>query len=286
MATIKSDLQKFLDTKKVETRLLGSIERHLLARPAGDRDYTVLHPSDIIKKDWCKRESWFLLNGYPRLAEKAGLRLQAIFDEGHYIHAKWQTWFQEMGNLYGKFECGVCGTQVTGTSPQCSKCENPTFMEYKEVTLVSERHRIKGHTDGWIKGISNDCLIEIKSIGPGTIRSEAPNLMMDADGDFMKAWGNIRRPFSPHIMQGQLYLELARRMFGKDAPNEIVFLYELKADQSYKEFTIKADEELVKHIFDGAKEVVDAVEDNFLLDCSNNPGSTCKKCEPYKLKEE
>ena len=282
MPAAKSDLWKFLDAKAKPNRLLGDIERHLLLRPVGDRDYTVLHPSDMIKKDWCKRGSYFLLKGHERIAEKPNLKLQSIFDEGHYIHAKWQNWFQEMGVLHGKFRCVSCLEITWGTSPaECSKCGWKT-LEYAEVTLVDEELRIAGHTDGWIKGIGDDCLIEIKSIGPGTIRSEAPNLMMDANGDFMKAWGNVRQPFGPHVLQGQLYLELMKRM-GNDV-NEIVFLYELKADQSYKEFSVKADYELVRHVFDGAKVVVDAVNANEVPDCSNQPGGVCKQCAPYKEK--
>jgi hypothetical protein len=280
MAETKSDLWKFLDAKAKPNRLLGDIERHLLLRPVGDRDYTVLHPSDMIKKDWCKRGSYFLLKGHERIAEKPNLRLQSIFDEGHYIHAKWQNWFQEMGVLHGKFRCLSCLEITWGTSPEeCGKCGWKT-LEYAEVTLVDEELRIAGHTDGWIKGIGDDCLIEIKSIGPGTIRSEAPNLMMDADGDFMKAWGNVRKPFGPHVLQGQLYLELMKRM-GNEI-DEIVFLYELKADQSYKEFSVKADYELVRHVFEGAKVVVDAVNANEVPDCSNQPGGVCKQCAPYK----
>jgi hypothetical protein len=280
MPAAKSDLWKFLDAKAKPNRLLGDVERHLLLRPVGDRDYTVLHPSDMIKKDWCKRGSYFLLKGHERIAEKPNLRLQSIFDEGHYIHAKWQNWFQEMGVLHGKFRCLSCLEITWGTSPtECSKCGWKT-LEYAEVTLVDEELRIAGHTDGWIKGIGDDCLIEIKSIGPGTIRSEAPNLMMDADGDFMKAWANVRKPFGPHVLQGQLYLELMKRM-GNEI-DEIVFLYELKADQSYKEFSVKADYELVRHVFEGAKVVVDAVNANVVPDCSNQPGGVCKQCAPYK----
>lgn len=285
MAIPKTELRKFLDAKTRPTRLLGDIERHLMARPVGDRSTLVLHPSEIIKKDWCKRASWFLLSGYEKIAEKPPLRLQAIFDEGHFIHAKWQKWFQEMGVLHGKFLCAVCDKITWGTSPEeCVHCQAPASkLTYAEVTLREDSLRIAGHTDGWVKGLGEDCLIEIKSIGPGTIRSEAPNLFMDADGDFMKAWSNVRRPFGPHIMQGQMYLELMKRA-GHDV-NEIVFLYELKADQSYKEFTVKADFELVRHIFDGADTVVKAVESGIPLDCNNNPGGTCKQCSPYILKE-
>ena len=259
MVAPKTELKKFLDTKSRPSRLIGDIERHLMARPVGDRSTTVLHPSEIIKRDWCKRASYFLLSGHTKIAEKPNLRLQSIFDEGHAIHHKWQRWFQEMGVLYGRFACTGCQFSLFDVGPiTCPNCGNNT-MEYLEVTLFDDDLRIKGHTDGWIRGIGDDCLIEIKSIGPGTIRNEQPSLIMDADGDFMKAWKNVRRPFSSHILQGQVYLELMKRM--GNPVNEIVFLYELKADQDYKEFTIKADFEIVEHVFEGAKFVVDAVNE-------------------------
>ena len=279
---VKSDLKKFLDAKAKPSRLLGDIERHLQKRPVGDRSTTVLHPSEMIKKDFCRRGSYFLLSGHTKIAEKPALRLQSIFDTGHQIHAKWQKWFQEMGVIHGQFQCAVCDKFTWGTSPEaCEHCGAPEDkLTYEEVTLRDDALRIKGHTDGWIKGIGDDTLIEIKSIGPGTIRSEAPSLMMDADGDFMKAWNNVRRPFSSHIMQGQVYLELMNRM-GHNV-EEIVFLYELKADQSYKEFSIKRDYEIVRHVFDNAEKIVKAVEAGVAPECNNNPGGTCKQCAPYK----
>jgi CRISPR/Cas system-associated exonuclease Cas4 (RecB family) len=282
VSSSKSDLKKFLDAKTKPSRLMGDIERHLQKRPVGDRSTTVLHPSEIIKRDYCRRAGFFLLSGHTKIAEKPNLRLQSIFDEGHAIHAKWQAWFQEMGVIHGNFICSACDKLTWGTSPEsCENCGAPSSkLTYAEVTLVDKSLRIAGHTDGWIKGIAEDTLIEIKSIGPGTIRSEAPNLFMDADGDFMKAWKNVRRPFPTHIMQGQVYLELMQRM-GHDV-NEIVFIYELKADQDYKEFSVKRDYELVRHVFDNAKLVVDAVEDGVAPDCNNNPGGTCKQCDPYK----
>jgi len=278
---VTSDLKKFLDAKTKSSRLLGDLERHLQKRPVGDRSTTVLHPSEMIKKDFCKRGSYFLLSGYTKIAEKPALRLQSIFDEGHAIHAKWQRWFQEMGVLHGMFECSVCDHITWGTSPkECESCSAPWHkLTYAEVTLFDDDLRIKGHTDGWVKNIGDDTLIEIKSIGPGTLRSEAPNLMMDAEGDFMKAWNNVRRPFSTHIMQGQMYLELMKRQ--GHAINEIVFLYELKADQSYKEFSIKSDYELVRHVFDKAQTIVDAVKEGVAPECNNTPGGSCKQCAPY-----
>jgi len=272
-----TELKKFLDAKKTTTRLLGDVERHLMRRPVGDRRMDVLHPSDIIKPDWCHRYSYYLLTGGESKREKPNLRLQNIFDEGHYIHAKWQTRFQEMGILYGKFECKACLVTTTGVSPACSKCNRTDVMEYKEVTLVDDSLRIAGHTDGWIKGLGEDCLIEIKSIGAGTLRFEAPEILADANGDLTKAFGNIRRPFRSHLLQGQMYLELAFRMFGHEAPKEIVFLYENKADQATKEFTVKADYEIVERIFFSVQKLIKAVKESKMPDCNVNPDG-CKSC--------
>jgi hypothetical protein len=280
---VNPDLKKFLDAKAKPTRLLGDVERHLLSRPPGNRRTDVLHPSEIIKRDWCKRASYFLLSGVTKVAEKPPLRLQSIFDTGHIAHAKWQRYFQEMGVLHGKFTCQVCDKTTWGTSPEtCEHCgANWEKLIYDEVTLRDDRLRIAGHTDGWIKGLGEDTLIEIKTIGPGTIRAEAPQLMQEADGDFMEAWKLIKRPFGPHILQGQMYLELMKRM--GNPVEEITFIYELKADQSMREFpSIKPDYELVAHVFEGAEFVIQAVEAGVAPKCNNNPGGRCKQCAPYE----
>lgn len=272
-----TDLQKYLDTKKIPTRLIGEVERHILKQARPDRSTTVLHPSEIIKSDWCHRYSYYLLTGGEPKTEKPSLRLQNIFDEGHAIHHKWQKRFQDMGVLYGKYQCMNCRNFVTGTSPSnCLEC-NSALLEYKEVSLHDNELRISGHTDGWIKGLGDDCLIEIKSIGAGTLRYEAPELLYDAEGDVTKAWKNIRRPFRGHLLQGQMYLELAKRVYGDNAPKEIVFLYELKADQDYKEFTVKADYEIVSRIFFMAEKLIKAVEEGNMPDC-NISVEGCKQC--------
>jgi hypothetical protein len=275
------ELKKFLDAKKTETRLMGDVERHLMRRPESDRRTDVLHPSEMIKADWCHRYSFYLLKGGKKKQEKPSLRLQNIFDEGHAIHEKWQSRFHEMGYLYGKFKCLHCGNVMSNViSPsQCDDLDCGSMaVKYDEVSLKDETLKIAGHTDGWIKGLGEDCLIEIKSIGAGTIRYEAPELLMDANHDLTKAWKNIRRPFHSHLLQGQMYLELAKRMYGDEAPNEIVFIYELKADQDYKEFTVKANFEIVERVFNAAKKVVDAVEAAKMPEC-NVSKDGCKQCD-------
>jgi hypothetical protein len=271
-----SDLKRFLDAKKSNPRLIGDIERHLLAKKPEDRRTDVLHPSEMAKSDWCLRASYFALSGVPVKKETPNLRLQSIFDEGHSIHAKWQNWFSEMGVLHGYWDLGTPNNKSWATSKDLVGIPDKV---YKEVPLVYDELRIAGHADGWIKGIGEDCLIEIKSIGAGTIRIEAPDLIAKADGDLQAAWRSIRRPFSTHVMQGQIYLELMRRL-GHDV-KEIVFLYELKADQDYKEFVIKADFELVESKFLKAKRVCEAVEAGIPLECSNNGSTGCKQCQQF-----
>jgi CRISPR/Cas system-associated exonuclease Cas4 (RecB family) len=75
-----------------------------------------------------------------------------------------------------------------------------------------------------------------------------------------------------------MYLELAKRQFGDEAPNEIVFIYELKADQDYKEFTVKADYDIVERVFKAAQKVVDAVEAGVMPECNVDSGG-CKQCD-------
>jgi hypothetical protein len=232
----------------------------------------------MIKSDFCHRYSYYLLTGGLKKQTNPNLRLQNIFDEGHFIHAKWQNRIYEMGNMWGDFKCQNCNGITSGLSPQiCEHCKCVTLV-YDEVALRDTSLRIAGHTDGWVKGLGDDFLIEIKSIGEGTLRFEAPDLLRDADHDLKKAWRNIRRPFRGHLLQGQMYLELARRMYGEDAPKEIVFLYELKMDQDYKEFTVKADYDMVERVFYKAQQINDAVDAGVMPKCNVDP-SGCKQCD-------
>ena len=282
-------LKKFLDSKRVETRLVGPIERHWLTKPVrNDRRWDVLHPSDLVKTDFCKRAAYFvLLRG--KQEERPSLRLQSIFDEGHFIHRKWQNWIRDGGWLYGRWHCQQCGERFFATSPTaCEKCGSVDSVEYNEVPLEDPYYMIEGHSDGWVKGLGEDFLIEIKSIGPGTIRMEDPMLL--SYNDLAGAWKELRRPFSTHVRQGQLYLEIARRMYERGEipsyPREIVFLYELKMDQSYKEFVMPADPSYVEICLAEAAEIVEAFRSGGEPpSCSRNPEVGCKHCQPYDAEE-
>lgn len=285
----KGDLSRYLDATKAPSRLTGPLERHLLTRPPEDRRTDIIHPSALCKTDFCVRASYFVVTGNGIVEKNPGLRLRSIFDEGHLIHHKWQNWLREMGVLYGAWKCRSCGHRskdlllsTGGLLPLCGICGEES--EYAEVPLVDEPLMMAGHADGWVVGLGADALIEIKSIGPGTIRMEAPGLLKDED--LAGAWRNIRRPFPSHIRQGMLYLELCRRMvlagLLPSAPTEMIFIYELKMDQAYKEFVVKADPVLVKDMLDLAYDVAYAVRAGKPPVCNISPKGACKSCAPYE----
>jgi hypothetical protein len=274
------DLKAFLNTNKRETRLMGALERHVLAQPFDERDQSYIHPSDIIRSEWCALAQYHALKGnYIETRDKTTLRLASIFAEGHTIHAKWQNWFKDMGVLYGMW------SDSTGTSWAASKDVHKS-VDYAEVPLRSDKHMMRGHADGWIKGLGNDCLIEIKSIGTGTIRMEMPALMAQYNNDIEVVWKNIRTPLRSHQLQGQVYLHLCHLMLEEgllaSAPDEIVFIYELKANQEYKEFVVKYNPEYTAEIFDKAHDVAWAAENNRPPVCNLDPEKGCKRCAPFR----
>ena len=278
------ELKKFLSTSKRETRLMGAVERHVLSKPFDSRNMEVIHPSDIIKPEWCALAQYHaLLGNYKEVREKPALRLASIFAEGHTIHAKWQSWLEDMGVLYGKWYSPISKDYTWATSKNLVGLVN---KEYKEVPLTSSKYKISGHADGWVKGLGDDFLIEIKSIGVGTLRFEAPALLAQADNDLEKAWKNIKTPFRAHLLQGQVYLHLCHLMAEEgllpNAPKEIVFIYELKANQDYKEFIVQYNPEFTQEIFDKALDVSWAVDNGRPPICSINPTKGCERCAPFK----
>lgn len=258
------ELKALLDTKKRPSRLLGAVEQHVLTKPLDlSRRHDILHPSEIVKDDWCAREAYFRIkdvrSGGIYQPDRPGLRLASIFEEGHAIHDKWQTWLREMGVLYNN----------------------------DEVTLYSDEHVMRGSTDGWIVGLGDDFLIEIKSIGSGTLRHSGYGYLIDQEGSLEKAFDGIRRPFSPHRKQGQVYLHLAHLMAAqglleRPAPEEIVFLYECKANQAYKEFVVQYDPSTVAYQFDLAKDIAWGLDNDRAPGCNLDPQNGCQKCAPYK----
>lgn len=270
-------LKKFIDVAKKDTRVLGSIERYLLSRPKDkSRRTDMLHPSDMVGKDWCYRASYFHLMGKQPISDRtSSLRLETVFQEGHDIHNKWQTWFKEMGVLKGQWWCEECGELFFGM-PDCH--DGP--LHYREVPFFNEEYRITGKADGWLVGLGDPLFLEIKSVGEGTLRWECPGLYADNGYDFNKTWKAIEAPFQKHIDQVQMYLELAKLQGYEDVPDEAVIIYEAKPNQESKEFVIPRSNWGIQHLFEAARMITEAVKAEVPPEC-NISADKCGRCKGY-----
>lgn len=278
------------EVRKQNSVLLGDIQAHVVKQVAqgdADRRTDIIHPSEMAKADWCPRATCYRILGHLPADEAIGYGTASIFETGNTAHTKWQTWLAQMGRLYGLWDCSSeCGWWDWGTSILvCPNCVAVT--RYKEVPLDGEeRYLVCGHADGAVMDINS--LIEIKTIGTGTIRIEEPELVRKhtkktTDGktvlDLDSLWNGIKRPFPSHRRQGQIYLHLANKSGLK--VDRIVFLYENKANQQPKEFSITYDPEVTAELFETARDIKFAVADGIVLDRPDGydpDKAPCKKC--------
>lgn len=278
-------LLQFVNAGKVPSRVLGSVERHVLATPVDtSRSTTVFHPSEIIKADWCHRSSYFQLLGFPPPPSKykTSLRQKRVFQVGHDIHAGWQSIFHKMGNLYGKYECVKCGLIAWGMGvDNCVVC-NTNEHTYKEVSLMYDTLRISGHADGILLGLGAPLLLEIKSIGAGTFRFEAPELTYEHNGELEAMWKALKAPFMSHIMQAQMYMKLAELINLEHQPQEALFLYENKGSQEPKEFVVQKSDFGLTPILQACADINLRIDAKSPPACNINGDAGCYKCAPYK----
>lgn len=270
-----------------EKRLLGKVERVLLQDSAdrnAQRDTDHLHPSEMSKENWCPRQSYFKITDMevsdPESFSFARLN---IFEEGHNIHTKWQRWMQKTGILIGDWKCRDCDHVWWDKCPsRCPKCFG-VHCVYHEVPLYSDKYRIMGNADGLCEDDQGKFLVELKSVGLGTIRFDAPALYQAyADGEVSldELWKRIKRPLAAHNRQIQLY------MFLKEV-HEAVVIYEWKPTQEVREFHLTFAPEVVGPLLMGAKAVNEAVDDGIPpvrpASATSKSCATCKFC-PFKTK--
>lgn len=274
--------------KMKDTVLLGSIQRHMMreADKPSNRRQDIIHPSEMAKTGWCPRGTYLRIkacreaqNPYLKPKENIGVQLLNIFDEGHYIHDKWQKRLRDMGELWGNWECSHCLTNWDNAlyPGQCHGCNGYNII-YKEIPLRAiDPYLISGHADGGVP--SKKALIEIKSVGTGTARVATPELykkysqgqMVDLPG----LWKAIEDPFPDHVNQGQLYLAICQLM-GYDF-DKIVFLYESKFNQGAKEFVVDYDPKHSAPLLDSAYTINRALQG--LTDPPVCPHNGCTDCE-------
>ncbi|MFI6495937.1 hypothetical protein [Nonomuraea typhae] len=273
--------------------LLGDIKTHLIheADKPSDRRQDIIHPSEVAHHDWCPRATYYRIRdvraGHEVKAEQHGVGTLAIFDEGHSIHGKYQGWLRKMGVLKGRWDCQECGHRGVAWPDdpgQCPRCGSVSGVVYGEVPLDAvEQSLIGGHADGMV----DDALIEIKSIGIGTIRLDAPELLKKhthkaINGknlvDLTGLWDAISRPLPSHLKQANVYLWLAK-LLGIPA-TRMIFLYEFKANQQTKSFEIKLSDRIIKPLLKRSHAIkigldAGAPPDRVFEDPKKNP---CKSC--------
>ncbi len=276
--------------KMKNTVLLGDIQKHMMreADKPSTRRQDIIHPSEMAKTGWCPLGTYLRIkacreaqNPFLRPKENIGVQLLNIFDEGHYIHDKWQRRLWEMGELWGNFYCHNCDKVFDNTIAMdcCWDCGMPAkYMEYQEIPLrAMETFLIAGHADGGVP--SKKALIEIKSVGAGTVRVSNPDLYKKfSEGqkvDLPGLWKAIEEPFPDHVNQGQLYLAICQLMGLKF--DKVVFLYESKFNQGAKEFVIDYDPKHTDRLFENARHIKRALEG--LTDPPACPHNGCDDCE-------
>lgn len=229
-------------------RVVPVVEKQLIKEQlTSTRDTEHLHPSEICKRDWCPRSSWYTIKGYQKQGETYTFQKLNIFAEGHAIHSKWQTWLMDAG-----------------------------VLEQAEVPISNEEYRLLGHADGIINDSKGRAILEIKSVGAGTIRMEDYESFKNATSE-NDMWKKVRQPFPTHLRQLNLYMYCLGIHDG-------VFIYEWKANQDVKEFSVRYQPELIEDILAGCKSVIHGLESGIppmrptLAESSDS--RICKNC-PY-----
>lgn len=278
--------------------LVSDIGRHLLKGQESDRRADCIHPSEAASENWCPRATYYRITGAEPDPAPRWLAMEAVFETGNDSHRKYQTWLREMGVLKGNWYCMRCGLLWEDMSPHtCPRCEaGYDLIDYAEVPVSNEFYLLAGQADGDVyrqtDGGPEDTLIEIKTIGTGTLRYDAPKLIekytyqhVDEDGksreytDWPLLWSHIRRPFPPHLRQGMIYCFCKGR-------DRIVYIYEPKFLTAYpKEFEIQFRKDLIEDVLDQCLVVKNCLEKQRPpkrpIWAEKKSEGPCKKC-PYR----
>jgi hypothetical protein len=152
---------------------------------------------------------------------------------------------------------------------------------YREVPLELDSHRIGGHADGIINPTSDESLLlEIKSIGPGTLR--ALDLLAEHEADDISSdrFSKITRPAAAHFRQTQIYMRLSENWKTLVGPiDRACIVYEHKADQQVREFIITRNDRWTDPLFDTAMDIVWALDKGRDVKC---PYSGCARCKAFE----
>lgn len=262
----------------------------MIAKESRDRTrrQDIIHPSEMSHADWCPKATYLriknLRSGGHFVKESFGFQTLNIFQHGHEVHHKWQSWLTEMGELWGNWSCKHCMATWTGSAGhRCPHCRGAS-VTYKEIPLNAEAELlISGSADGGVP--RHKALLEFKTVGSGTLRIEAPEVLKahthkTISGktliDYEGLWRGITRPFPTHQKQGQIYLYICK-LRGLDY-DKVAYIYESKFHQGTKEFVVKYRPSLINSVLNAAEDIRKALDDGWPP--PKCPKGGCKHCTP------
>lgn len=306
-------LAKLADIKSSVGIVIPLVKTVQLNRKKADQEKSlhrtnIIFPSEMARSRWCPRATYYRMSGLPQPPSSTSFTLENVFAEGNAIHHKWQSWLSDSGLMWGDWRCSRCGEYISNsTRPDLDDgvlfgpCVGTEYIDldnpakrlqadtwnhdwkYKEVTLRSNTLPISGHADGALT--KHNCLIELKSVGMGTLRFEAPELIdkntysvsgrkiTDLDG----IWKNLHRPLMSHVKQGNIYLWMAEQM---GLPfDSIVFVYEFKGNQSVKEFQVTKSDDILRPMLETSAHIQESLSTGIAPDC---PFGGCTDCRAYE----
>jgi CRISPR/Cas system-associated exonuclease Cas4 (RecB family) len=272
-------------TYRDKDTLVSGVARHLLTAQSSDRRSDVIHPSEASHEHWCPRATYYRISGVEAAPQSRKLAFEMAFETGHDAHRKWQGWFWEMGLLKGTFKCLNCDLYWWDQSPYwCPRCEvGKNLLRYTEVPVSSPEYLLVGSADGdVVRSTGDSVLIEVKTIGTGTVRIEAPKLMerftTPLGVDWYKLWQSIRRPFPSHLRQGMIYCFC----YGRE---KITYIYDPKFITAYpKEFEIRLRMDIIQPVLDQCLKIKSALERGRTPKrpvWADETAATCKQCPYY-----
>jgi len=300
--------------------VVPEVKKVMLDRTRKDKERSahrtsVIYPSEMSRGDWCLRATYYRMTGRPLPESKSSFTMENVFAQGNAIHDKWQGWLSETGKLWGDWRCTRCaeyvknslrpgdffsgscvgtgwvkmeGTSGHFTRDVVSSVQDafPHDWKYKEVTLKSPYLPVSGHADGALVG--HDCLIELKSLGVGSLRFEAPRILEQNTHlvgsrkivDIDSLWRDFHRPLTSHLKQGNIYLWMAHEM---GLPfKSISFVYEFKANQQVKEFVVPYSPDIISPIIKDVKNIKAAIDAGIPPVC---PFGGCGQCGAYEKED-
>ena len=262
-----------------DNKLVTRVARHISVREDSGFHRKGIYPSELShsKDTKCLRAIHYRLTDVPPAPQPVSIVSQRIFDTGDKAHEWWQQRFWEMEILKGFFFCMRCELYWEDLSPySCPRCDaSKDIIQYREVPFRSQRYGVVGRADA---DTTTDGLIEIKTIGVGSIRWEAPHLVEKHGTDWDALWRDIKHPFPSHRKQGMLYCYFKER-------EEITFIYDPKfVSAAPKEFVVKFRQDYVDEMLQECEEILENWEANQVPrrpPWAARDNNTCLSC-PFK----